>query len=327
MSAAHFSLIACGHALPERRLSSEELERRARLPAGWIERRTGIRERPIAAQGESTGSLAVAAGRHALAQAAIDPAAIRLVILATSTPDKLLPPTAPAVAHQLGLTGAGAIDLAGACSGFLYGLTLADSFCRVHGGYALVIAANVLSRRLNWDDPNTTSLFADGAGAVVWGPTARPVGLRGVFLGADGSREGVVVPEGGSLHPVQADTFSRGAHLMQLDHGPSLFRHAVHGMAEAGRHALERAGLANHQIDWWIPHQANHRLIRDAGKLLAIPPGRTINLIRELGNSSAATIPTALSIAHGQGRFREGQQLLLTAFGAGMISSGLVMTL
>ena len=182
------AILGCGAAVPARRVSNAELERALGLPPGWIVARTGIEERPIAGPEEATSDLAARAGAAALADAGIDPARVALLILATSTPDHLLPPTAPLVACRLGITAAGAVDLAGACAGFLYGLVLADGYCRAHGQPVLVIGANVLSRRVDPADPRTAPLFADGAGAVLLGPGEPGRGLLAAYLGADGSR-------------------------------------------------------------------------------------------------------------------------------------------
>lgn len=318
--------VGWGYALPDSFLENTALEKRWGLDAGWIYRRTGIKRRPIADPHLATSDLAVSAAEMALEQADIDPEKVGLVILATSTPDQLLPPTAPVVANQLGLIKAGAIDLAGACSGFLYGLTLADSFCKVQHGYVLVIGANILTRRLNWNDPATASLFADGAGAVVWGPTERGSKLVAAQLNADGSGLAqVVIPEGGTKIPFSAKTFVNDGHLMQMDAGPQLFRKAVAAMVDAGRQVLEKAAVSHEEIDHWIPHQANGRLIEEARRKLLIPREKTRNQIAEIGNSSAATIPIVWAKMMEQQHIQPQQRLLLTSVGAGLIAAGLLI--
>ncbi|SHL09141.1 3-oxoacyl-ACP synthase III family protein [Rhodothermus profundi] len=318
------AVLGVGAALPARRETSAETERRLGLPAGWIVRRTGIRERPMVRPDEATSDLAVRAGAAALQQANLPPETIRLLLLATSTPDHLLPPTAPIVAHRLGLTRAGAIDLAGACSGFLYALTLADSYVRLQQTHVLVVGANVLSRRINPNDPRTSALFADGAGAVVLGPVHASRGIVASWLGADGaSWQDLYIPAGGSRLPLTPERVARGEHLMHLQNGPALFRKAAAGMAEAGRRVLAQAGLTLADVAWWIPHQANHRLIEEARRQLGIPASRTINVVERIGNSSAATIPLALALeAH---RFQRGDLLLLTAVGAGLLSAAILL--
>jgi 3-oxoacyl-[acyl-carrier-protein] synthase-3 len=296
---------------------SADVERRLGLPAGWVEQRLGVRSRRLASADQATSDLAVEAGQGALNGRSLPRG---LLILATSTPDHPLPPTAPLVAHRLGLHGWGAIDLAGACSGFLYALALAGSF----PGPLLVVAANVLSRRVDPNDAGTSGLFADGAGALLLEPGDDAI--RSVFLGSDGSRyEAIQVAAGGSRKPVTAESLATGEHFMRMKRGPEVFRAAVLSMAESGERALEAAGIPVKEIDWWVPHQANGRLIAEAGKRLDIPPERTIHILEEWGNSSAASIPTALSIAASDGRIRRGQTLLLTAAGAGMLQAGAVL--
>lgn len=321
------AILGTGSALPERRVQSADLERRLGLEAGWIERRTGVRERPVAAPDEATSDLAARAGRRALEAAGVPRESVKLLLLATSTPDQPLPPTAPRVAHALGLPQSGAVDLAGACAGFVYSLALADAFCRVHGGVGLIVGANVLSRRVNPADSAATAfLFSDGAGAVVLGPSHREAGLLSVHLGADGSRADMLtIPAGGSRRQLTADALSRGEHYMRLIDGQRLFREAVRSMVDAGRHALSAAGLASGDVDWWVPHQANRRITRDVGRLLGIPAAKTIDVIDRYGNSSAATIPVALADADTRGRLRAGNVVLLTAFGAGLVSAGAVL--
>ena len=324
LPARRAAVLGVGAALPTRREPSAETERRLGLPPGWIVQRTGIRERPLVGPDEATSDLAVRAGAAALAQADLPPERIGLLLLATSTPDHLLPPTAPVVAHRLGLTCAGAIDLAGACSGFLYALALADGYVRLQHTCVLVIGANVLSRRTNPDDPKTSALFADGAGAVVLGPSESPRGIVACWLGADGACwDDLYIPAGGSRRPLTPERVARGEHLMTMKNGRALFRRAATGMAEAGRRVLQQAGLGIDDVAWWIPHQANHRLIEEARHQLGIPADRTVNIVDRIGNSSAATIPLALALeAH---RFAPGDLLLLTAVGAGLLSAAVLL--
>jgi len=295
------------------------------LERGWIAKRTGILQRPKAASSEATSDLAVRAAAAALKRSGVDPGDIALLLLATSTPDHLLPPTAPLVAHRLGLDGAGAADLAGACSGFLYAFTLADAYGESVGKPVLVIGANVLTRRVNNNDPATAVLFSDGAGAVVLGPAGASC-MLGRYLGADGSQYDVIgVPAGGSREPLTPAAVAQGRHLMTMRQGGALFKQAVHAMACAGKEAMKVAGLSPASIDWWVPHQANTRILRDAGRLLDIPAERTISVVEQVGNSSAATIPIALACGVESGRIRRGNILLLTAAGAGMVSAAAVV--
>ncbi len=314
-------ILSVGHAVPERVVSSTEIETRLGLETGWIERRTGIRERRIAGPGEATSDLAVEAGADALAKAGRLPAPVRLLLLATSTPDHPLPPTAPLVAHRLGLPGCGAIDLANACGGFIAALALADSYCRTHGCSVLIIAANILSKRINPDDPMTAALFADAAGAMVLSPGGDGDVLA-VHLDSHGEHyDQILVPAGGSREPLDAAGLEGGRQWMRMARGPELYRLAVRAMVRAAEKVVRQSTLKVCDIDWWVPHQANARLIRDVGEKLAIPRERTISIVEEYGNSSSASIPLALSLAHERGDLRSGNAILLTAAGAGLVEA------
>jgi 3-oxoacyl-[acyl-carrier-protein] synthase-3 len=318
-------IISVASAIPETASNNDMIEARLKLDRGWIQRRTGILKRPTASPETATSDLAVRAGAHALEQGGVDRNEIGLLLLATSTPDHLLPPTAPLVAYRLGLEAAGAIDLAGACSGFLYAVVLGGTYGQAIRKPVLVVAANLLTRRVNQDDPNTVSLFSDGAGAVILAP-AEPSHMLGSYLGADGSAyDAIGIPAGGSRESLTPTGLIEGRHLMTMRKGPSLFKNAVNSMAFAGKEAMKASGLQAAGIDWWIPHQANLRLTRDAGVLLGIPPERTISVVEQYGNSSAATIPIAMAHGVESGRVRRGQILLLTSVGAGMITAGLVL--
>jgi 3-oxoacyl-[acyl-carrier-protein] synthase-3 len=318
-------VISCAAAVPETAGGNDAIESRLRLERGWIERRTGIRQRPTAARSESTSDFAVRAGAAALERAGIQPKDVGLLLLATSTPDHLLPPTAPLVAHRLGLPQAGAMDLAAACAGFLYALVLGGSFARSAQKAVLVIAANILTRRVNQDDRTTAGLFSDGAGAVVLVP-GEPSNLLGSYLASDGSGyDAIGIPAGGSREPLTPAALEEGRNLMVIRRGPLFLRHAVHGMVEAGERAMKAAGIDASAVDLWIPHQANSRIIEDVGKQLRIPAERTINVVSEYGNSSAATIPIALAHAVESGRVCPGNTILFTAVGAGMVSAGAVV--
>jgi len=318
-------IIGVGSAIPQNIETNDAVESRLGLEAGWIERRTGILGRPTALPTEATSDLAVRAGFLALDRSGISKDDIGLLLLATSTPDQLLPPTAPLVAHRLGLRHPGAVDLAGACSGFLYSVILANSYGDAMRKPVLVVAANILTRRVNDKDPSTVALFSDGAGAVVLAPVESKHFL-GSYLGSNGaSYDTIGIPAGGTREPLTSEALREGRHLMTMRRGSSLFKEAVHAMAFAGEESMKASGIDAKSIDWWIPHQANSRIIHDTGKLLGIPPDRTINVVAKYGNSSAATIPIALSDGIESGRIRPGNILLFTAAGAGMVSAGLVL--
>ena len=317
-------IVSAGSAIPEHSTSCEEIEKRLGLEAGWIERRTGIHHRPTALSTQATSDLAVQAGDAALKTAGMGRDEIGLVLLATSTPDHLLPPTAPLVAHRLGML-AGAIDLAGACSGFLYALVLGAAWSDNSQKAVLVIGANILTRRVNASDPATVALFSDGAGAIVLAPS-QPTGLLASYLGSEGSAyDSMGISSGGSRNPLTAEALREGRNLMTMRRGALLFKYAVKGMADAGAEALKQARLTAAEVQWWIPHQANARIIQDTGNLLGIGPERTINVVSRYGNSSAATIPIAIAEAVASGRLKANDRILMTAAGAGLITAAAVL--
>ena len=312
-------LAGFGHSVPGRCVENAEIEARLGLDPGWIERRTGIRSRYWAEPGDTLSALAARAGEAAIANAGVAPADIALTLLATSTPDHLLPPSAPLLAHHLGLANSGALDLAGACSGFVYALTLADGFVRAQGRPVLVVAANILSRRINPAERASSVLFADAAGAVVLVPSQdEDTGLLSVDLAADGSRYDLItIPAGGSTRPFTADVATEDC-LMTMRDGREMFTQAVRMMSDCARRALNIAGTNVMQVDRFIPHQANARIFDAVCRDLGITPERTVHMIETHGNSSAATIPLALSLACQSSPFVSGEKLLLAAAGAGL---------
>ncbi len=322
------TLLSLGHYAPERRVLNAEIEERLGLAAGWVEARTGIRERRYAAPDQALTDLAIAAGEMALSRLGFARERIALVVLATSTPDHLLPPSAPLVAHRLGLKGAGAIDMAGACGGFLYALAFADSFVRAHTAPVLVIAANILSRRTNQNDRPSVVLFSDGAGAAVVAPSDRNgTGVVGLHLTSEGSAYDLIkIPAGGSRTPFSADAAPVDT-LMQISDGRAVFTKATEMMASSSRKALGRAGLTLQDVTHWVPHQANARIIAATALKLGIDPSKTLSSVALYGNSSAATIPLTLSLAAGAGTFKPGDVILMSAAGAGLTGGALVYRL
>ena len=319
------TILALGHYAPERRVTNAELETRLTLEPGWIESRTGIRERRYAADGEALSDLAVQAGEMALSRAGFARSRIALLLLATSTPDHLLPPTSPLVAARLGLTGAGAIDMAGACAGFLYALAFADAFARTHKQPVLVIAANILSRRMDAMDRNSAVIFADAAGAALIAPCERGnTGVLGVHLASDGSAYDLIqIPAGGSRRPFAEDVAIADT-KMRLTDGPAVFSKAVDLMTGSSEQALEAAGIGAGVIAHWIPHQANTRIISAVQRQLAIADDRTVSSAALYGNSSAATIPLSMSLATAERTYKPGDRLLMCAAGAGLTGGALV---
>ncbi len=321
-------LVGFGHAVPARRVDNAEIEAKLGLEPGWIEGRTGIRARRWVEEGDTLSGLAAKAGEAALDEAGISRDGIALTLLATSTPDHLLPPSAPLLAHRLGLANSGAIDLAGACSGFLYALTLADGFVRTREKPVLVVAANILSRRINPAERASAVLFADAAGAVVVAPSDDPdKGLIGVDLASDGSGYDLItIPAGGSNRPFAPNMPAEDL-LMTMRDGREVFVRAVDMMTACATRALADAGLGSADVSRFVPHQANVRIFDVVCGNLGVDPSTTVRTIEEHGNSSAATIPLSLSLAHKAKSFLPGEKLLLTAAGAGMTGGAVLLSI
>jgi 3-oxoacyl-[acyl-carrier-protein] synthase-3 len=321
-------IIGFGRYAPQRRVLNAEIEERLKLERGWIERRTGILERRYAADGEALTDMAAAAGEEALAQSGIDRSRIALTLLATSTPDHPLPPSAPLLAHCLGLMHSGCIDLAGACAGFLYALVLADGFVRAQDAPVLVVAGNVLSRRINPAERASCILFADAAGSLVLAPTERPgCGLLGASLAAEGSGYDLIkIEAGGSRRPFAPDTPVEET-LMTIPDGQAVFSRAVDMMVATSREALGKAKFTIADIDWLIPHQANARIMAAVAGKLGVPEEKMISTVASYGNSSAATIPFSLALAAQEGRIKPGDRILMCAAGAGLTGGAVVLGL
>jgi 3-oxoacyl-[acyl-carrier-protein] synthase-3 len=319
-------ILGLGHHAPGRKVANAEIENNLGLEPGWIERRTGIRSRFWATDGDALSGLAAQAGDMALANAGVDRADVGLLLLATSTPDHLLPPSAPLVAHRLGLGRAGAIDLTGACAGFIYALMFADGFTRLHGRPALVIAANILSRRINPAERASAVLFADAAGAVMIGPCEdADSGILGASVDSDGSRYGLIqIPAGGSSRPFHDGLDIEQTRMTIID-GREVFSKAVEMMTICSQEALSAARLKPQEISRFVPHQANARIFDAVGRNLGIADHAIVKTIAEYGNSSAATIPLSLSLANQTEPFRPGEKILLAAAGAGLTGGALVV--
>ncbi len=318
-------VLGLGHAAPERIVPNAQIEEELGLETGWIEKRTGIRNRRWAASGEAVSDIAVRAGEMALAESRMARGDITLTILASSTPDHLLPPSAPLVAHALGLKNSGAIDMAGACAGFVYALSFADAFARAHNASVLIIAANILSRRINPAERASAILFADAAGAVLIGPSKRPrTGVLGVDLRSDGSAYDLIkIKAGGSRLPFE-QSLKEADTLMTITDGRVVFSKAVNMMADTSTAALRAAGCTNSEIEHWIPHQANTRIIEATRSKLHLSPEQTLSTVAEFGNSSAASIPFTWSHCAQARDFSGGQRILLSAAGAGLTGGAIV---
>jgi 3-oxoacyl-[acyl-carrier-protein] synthase III len=305
----------CGAYLPQRVVTNAELARTLETSDEWIAQRTGIRQRHIAAPGELTSDLAVAAARAALADAGMGAEAIDLIVLATATPDHTFPATATKVQARLGMTRGAAFDVQAVCAGFVYALAVADNFIRVgQARTALVIGAETYSRILDWTDRGTCVLFGDGAGAVVLraGEGNGNVADRGVLtthLYSDGQHYHQLYVDGGP-----SSTQTTGHVRME---GREVFRHAVVKMGEAVDAAIAAMGISSRDVDWLVPHQANRRIIESMGHRLHLPPEKVIVTVDRHANTSAASIPLALAEAAGDARIRPGHMVLIEAMGGG----------
>jgi 3-oxoacyl-[acyl-carrier-protein] synthase-3 len=308
-------ILGCGGYLPARILSNDELARSVQTTDEWIVQRTGIRERHIAAAGELTSDLALHAARAALANAHVEADTIDLIVLGTSTPDQTFPATAVTVQAGLGITGGAAFDLQAVCSGFVYALQVTDALLR-SGSYkrALVIGAETFSRILDWNDRTTCVLFGDGAGAVVLEaqPQAGTVADRGILtthLRSDGRHKAKLYVDGG---PSSTQTVG---HLRM--EGREVFKHAVAMITDVIYDAFKATGTSAADIDWFVPHQANKRIIDGSAHKLGIAPEKVVITVDRHGNTSAASIPLALADAVADRRIKRGNLILLEAMGGG----------
>ncbi len=309
---------AVGHYAPAAILTNEDLEKTLDTSDEWITTRTGMKRRHIAAPDQATSDLCIAAGRDALANGKIAAADIDCFIVATSTPDYPFPATACIVASQLGATGKPAFDMEIACSGFIYGLTMASGLIRA-GIYSrvMLIGAESLSKIVDRTDRSTAILFGDGAGAVVLEASAENSFLSSE-LGADGRRpEMLCLLGGGSRRPFTAESLAAGEQYLRME-GREIFKFAVTKMIESTGIALRNAGLQKSDVNWLIPHQANRRIIDAAAKYLDMPDDKVIVNIEEYGNTSAASIPIALSEALHAGRIKPGDIIVFVGFGGGL---------
>ena len=305
----------CGAYLPERIVSNEELARQVEASDDWINQRTGIRQRHVAAPDECTSDLALAAARDAMANAGVKPEEIDLIVLATATPDETFPATATRVQAEIGMTRGAAFDVQAVCSGFIYALNLADNFIRLgQADTVLVIGAETFSRILDWTDRATCVLFGDGAGALV-------------LPGADGA--GTNADRGFLSHHIHSD--GRYHDLLYVDGGPSstktvghlrmagreVFRHAVVNLSKVIGEALAANDLTRDDIDWLVPHQANRRILESTANKLKLPMDRVVLTVDRHANTSAASIPLALADICKQGRIGDGELIMMEAMGGG----------
>ncbi len=309
-----------GAAVPDSVLTNAALEARIDTNDAWIVERTGIRERRVASADDTTASLAIAAGAAAIKRAGLTPDAINLLVLATATPEQPIPHTGAFVGEGIGLQ-CGSFDLGAGCAGFVYALVAGSSMLTAGGlDHVLVVGAETLSRIVNPEDRGTCILFGDAAAGVVLGRTEGDdgPGLLAWDLGCDGSATGLLeIRAGGSRMPTGPDTLAAGDHYLRMA-GQEVFRRAVRVVVDSSVATLARAGVDASDVDWFVPHQANLRIIEAARQRLGIDPDKTIVNIDRYGNTSAASIPLALTEAAEAGRLRPGDLILVSGFGAGM---------
>jgi 3-oxoacyl-[acyl-carrier-protein] synthase III len=308
-------VLGCGSYLPSRVLTNAELSRMVDTSDEWITQRTGIRERRIAAEGETTSDMALKAAQAALAAAGLDAQSIDLIVLATSTPDNTFPASAVSVQAGLGITHGAAFDLQAVCSGFVYGLATADGLLKT-GAHkrALVIGSETFSRILDWKDRGTCVLFGDGAGAVVVELQQQPGtredrGILSAHLRSDGRHKSKLYVDGGP-----SSTMTVGHLRME---GRAVFKHAVAMVTDVIEDAFKATGYTADDIDWFVPHQANQRIIDDTAKKLGLAPEKVVITVAKHGNTSAASVPLALAVAVADGRIKQGDLVMLEAMGGG----------
>ena len=306
----------CGAYLPERVVTNADLAKTMDTSDEWIQQRTGIRERHIAADGEMTSHLALKASERALAHAGLKASDLDLIVLATATPDETFPATATRVQSSLGMTRGAAFDVQAVCAGFVYGVSVADSMIKCGlASTALVIGAETFSRILDWNDRGTCVLFGDGAGAVVLkaeegkGDT-NDRGILANALHSDGRQHDILYVDGGP-------SSTRTTGFLRME-GKEVFKHAVVNMAAVVGEVLGKVGLTSADIDWLVPHQANKRIIDSTGRKLGLPPERVVVTVDKHANTSAASIPLALDTAVKDGRIKRNDMVLLEGIGGGL---------
>ncbi len=308
--------VSCGHYLPARVVENDEFSKTLETSDEWIRGRTGIERRHFAKDGELTSDLAIAAARDALAGSDLAASDIDAIVLATSTPDDTFPSTATKVQHAIGMTSGFAFDVQAVCAGFVFALGTANSL--IVSGQAktvLVIGAETFSRIMDWNDRGTCVLFGDGAGALILQAkasegTPKDQGVLSVDLNSDGAHHDILYVDGGV-----SSTQTTGVLRME---GKEVFRHAVAKLAETGKTALSKAGLTQEQVDWLVPHQANLRIIKSTAQKMGLPMDQVIQTVQDHGNTSAASIPLALSSGLKSGQIQRGDLLLLEGIGGGL---------
>ncbi len=319
-------VLGTGSALPEKVISNADLEKLVETSDQWITERTGIRERRQAAPNETTSTLSVLASRRALERAGIKPTDLDLIICSTISPDMPLPSTASLIQRELGAHGCCAFDLAAACSGFLFGMTVAEQFIRNSASkYVLVIGAELLSRYLDYSDRATCVIFGDGVAAAVFGPVDPPSGILAHELHTEGQyAEHLFIPAGGTALPASCQTVQQGAHFIKM-RGNELFKVAVRSLEDVSRQVMKKAGVTAEDLDLFIPHQANQRITEAIRERLGVRSEKVYSNICRIGNTSSASIPICLDECVQSGRLKRGNLVLMSAFGAGVTWGAVLM--
>ncbi len=320
-------IIGTGSYVPERVLTNQDLEKMVETNDEWIVSRTGMKERRIARPDEFTSDMGLEAAKKALEASKIPADSLDLILFATLTPDYVFPSTACLIQNQLGATKAAAVDVQAACTGYLYVLGMAKAFIE-SGIYKniLVVAAEKLSSIVNYQDRNTCVLFGDGASAAVISSEGHGLAIREISLGSDGElAKLLILPAGGSRQPATRETVDCGLHYLQME-GKEVFKHAVRRMESASKEVIDRAGVKENEISWLIPHQANMRIIEALAKRFEIPMEKVFVTIHKYGNTSASSIGIALDEMLRQNNAKKGDNILLTAFGAGLTWGASLLT-
>ena len=326
MTIPHAKIIGTGSAVPDRVLTNRDLELMVETTDDWITVRTGIKERRVAAEGEYGSTLATRAAQQALEMAGVDPGDLDLVICGTVTPDFPFPSTACIVQHNLGASKAAAFDISAACSGFLYGLSIADKFIKTGAAFRiLVIGVEILSRIVDWTDRNTCCLFGDGAGAVVLAADHGASGILSTHIYSDGNYwELLHQPGPGNRNSATQQLLDSGQVFIKMQ-GNEVFKLAVRAMEDAAHAALNANGFTIADLDYLIPHQANRRIIDAIGKRLGLGSDKVFVNVERYGNTSAASIPLALDEANRTGALKKDALVLLDAFGGGLTWASVLM--
>src|SRR6476619_2747647 len=326
MAEIRAGILGTGHSYPEGVLTNADLEKMVETSDEWITTRTGIKQRRKAAAGEYTSQFAVRASQEAITRAGIDPMEIDLILCATVTPDQILPSTACLIQAELGANKAAAMDIVAACSGFLYGLTIASPMIRSGQiKYALIIGAELLTRYVDYTDRSTCVIFGDGAGAAILGPVDNQHGILAARIKSDGRyEEQLYAPGGGTKGGFTAETIARGDHFFKMK-GNEVFKVAVRSMTEISRQVLCEAGLKTEDIDLFIPHQANQRITEAVANQLKVDMSRVYSNIARTGNTSSASIPICLDECVESDRIKPGDNVLMASFGGGFTWGAIAM--